>query len=157
MRARFDSGFDFPSRWYQQISLPTRAARPTQPSILPRSVNEYWITPGLTQIIDLHWWYDRRLRTYDPGSVGRTQVNWVDGTSAQVCIVNVFLSFWVTLSMFSPQVLCFYVWTRLCYFPVNYWVNASCCTYFSQSNSSFGNFVGKYLMWNIQDMSFLYV
>ena len=38
--------------------------------------------------IDHHRWYDRRLRTYDPGSVGRTHVNWVDGTSVQVCIVS---------------------------------------------------------------------
>ena len=43
-RPRFDS----PWRSYQQISLPPRAARPTQPSILPRSVNEYGIIPGLT-------------------------------------------------------------------------------------------------------------
>ena len=26
--------------------------------------------------IDHHWWYDRRLTTYDPGSVGHTQVDW---------------------------------------------------------------------------------
>ena len=38
--------------------------------------------------IDHLWWYDRHLRTYDPGSVGRTHVNWVDGTSVQVCIVR---------------------------------------------------------------------
>ena len=25
--------------------------------------------------IDNHWWYDRRLRTYDPGLVGRNHVN----------------------------------------------------------------------------------
>ena len=42
--------------------------------------------------IDHHWWYDRRLRTYDPGSVGRTHVNWVDGTSVEVCIVSFFYS-----------------------------------------------------------------
>ena len=44
-RPRFDS----PCSSYQQISLPPRAARPTQPSILPRSVNEYQIIPGLTR------------------------------------------------------------------------------------------------------------
>ena len=38
--------------------------------------------------IDHHWWYDQRPRTYDPGSVGRTHVNWVDGTSVQVGIVS---------------------------------------------------------------------
>ena len=25
--------------------------------------------------IEHHWWYDRRLSTYNPGSVGRTHVN----------------------------------------------------------------------------------
>ena len=32
----------------EQISLPPRAARPTQPSVLPRPVNEYRIIPELT-------------------------------------------------------------------------------------------------------------
>ena len=38
----------FPVEVIQQISLTPRAARPAQPSILPRSVNEYWIILGLT-------------------------------------------------------------------------------------------------------------
>ena len=37
--------------------------------------------------IDHHWWYDQQLHTYNSGSVGRTHVNWVDGTSVQVCVV----------------------------------------------------------------------
>ena len=41
-------GFDSPWRSYQQISLPPRAARPTQPSILSRSITEYRIISGLT-------------------------------------------------------------------------------------------------------------
>ena len=41
-------GFDYLWWSYQQISLPPRTARPTQLSILPRSVNEYRIIPGLT-------------------------------------------------------------------------------------------------------------
>ena len=42
--------FGFDSLWksYHQISLPPRAVRSTQPSILPRSVNEYRKIPGLT-------------------------------------------------------------------------------------------------------------
>ena len=39
--------------------------------------------------IDHHWWYDRWLRTYDPGLVDCTHVNQVDRTSVQVCIVTV--------------------------------------------------------------------
>ena len=35
-------GFHSPWRSYQKISLAPRAARPTQSSILPRSVNEYF-------------------------------------------------------------------------------------------------------------------
>ena len=43
-----DPGFDSPWRLYHQMSLSPRAVRPTQPSILPRSVNEYRIIPCLT-------------------------------------------------------------------------------------------------------------
>ena len=64
------------SRWYsyQQISQTSRAARPTQLFILPGS---YRIIPGLTPghaSIDHHWWYVRRLRTCNLGSVGCTRL-----------------------------------------------------------------------------------
>ena len=42
--------------------------------------------------IDHHWWYDRRLGIYDPGSVGCTHVNSVDGTSVKVSIVSLELN-----------------------------------------------------------------
>ena len=41
-------GFDSLWRSYQQFTLPPRAARPTQPSILLRLVNKYRLIPGLT-------------------------------------------------------------------------------------------------------------
>ena len=53
----------------KRISLPPCTARLTQPSILPRSVNEYWIKPGLIWVINDQW-----LSTYDSGSVGRTPI-----------------------------------------------------------------------------------
>ena len=47
IRQKFDNAN---SQWrsYKQISLPPFADRPTQPSILPRSVNEYRIILGLS-------------------------------------------------------------------------------------------------------------
>ena len=38
--------------------------------------------------IDHNWWYDRWLRTFDPGLIDCTHLNRVDGTSVQVCIVS---------------------------------------------------------------------
>ena len=38
--------------------------------------------------IDHHWWYDRRLSTYDPASVGRTRVDSFNGTSVHMCTVS---------------------------------------------------------------------
>lgn len=35
-----------------------------------------------------HWWYDQQLNAYDPGSVGYTHINLVDGISIEACIVN---------------------------------------------------------------------
>ena len=60
-------------------------SRATQFSILPRSVNEYRIIPGLTPgqprwgrltlTITYHWWFDWRQSTYDPRLVTHTQVD----------------------------------------------------------------------------------
>ena len=71
-------------------------------SILPRSVNEYRMSTnsGSSTMrvapIDHHWWYDRQLRTSDPGSVDRTHVNSVDRTSVQVCIISLKKESWGT-------------------------------------------------------------
>ena len=35
-----------------------------------------------------HWWYDRRISTYDPESVGRTRVASFNDTLVQVCTVS---------------------------------------------------------------------
>ena len=43
--------------------------------------------------IDHHWWYDRRLGTYNPRSVGRTRVESFNGISVQVYTVS-FLVMW---------------------------------------------------------------
>ena len=85
-------GFDSPWRSYQQISLPPRAARAN--SVFHPSEVGKWVPDNTgansesstmrVAPIDQHRWYDRRLRTYGPGSVGRTHVNWVDGTSVHV-------------------------------------------------------------------------
>ena len=69
-----NNGFD--SFWISYYQIPPHAARPTQPSIIPRTVNEYRIIqePLMMRVppIDHHLWYDRCLSTYDPGLVGNT-------------------------------------------------------------------------------------
>ena len=87
---------EFDSLWrsYQQISLPPRAARYTSGIIryakwVPDNTGaDSGSSTMRVAPIDYHWWYDRRLRTYHPGLVGHTQVNWVDETSVQLCIVS---------------------------------------------------------------------
>ena len=77
-----DMGLIYRGSSCQQIYLSPRAARPTQPSILPRSLNAYRIIPRLTPgqrrwgFINHHWWYDWRLSTCNLMSAGHTQVDW---------------------------------------------------------------------------------
>ena len=52
--------------------------------------------------IDHHWWYDRRLSTYDPRSAGRTRADSFNRTTVQV--------YTVSLPMFNISHFMFYQW-----------------------------------------------
>ena len=47
-------------------------------------------------LINHRWWYDGRLSTYDPGSVGHTQINYptqLHGSGRVVSYLNEFIKF----------------------------------------------------------------
>ena len=70
-----------------------------------------WVIDDEDCSSDRRWLYDRRLSTYDPGSVGGSRVDLFSGTSIQVCTV----SFYERISKYL-QNACLLAW---------------CCIYFS--------------------------
>lgn len=76
-------GFDSPSSSYKQICQSPRAVRPTQLFILP--MFRKWVPSNTganpwsstrVALADHHWWYDRPLGNYDPGSLGHAHADW---------------------------------------------------------------------------------